>query len=143
MATICAVPEELHVPSIKDAIVDGRYNYARDNALREEFLAKLRSWLATAGYAGEGVGEVLRFQVADGYAMYMVAQVAPPKLIHLPLGDAWQLTAAHERGLRAKDVREQISPQHALAALFSSKDSAGAGAQAPVGAAFGGGGRYG
>jgi hypothetical protein len=88
VATIYAVPEELYVPSIKDAIVDGRYDYARDNALREEFLAKLRSWLATAGYVGEGVGEVLRFPLAGGYAAYMVAQVDPPMVIHLPLGDA-------------------------------------------------------
>ena len=79
MATICAVPEELYVPSIKDAIVDGRYVYARATASEGQFLARLRAWLAEAGYEGEGVGEVFRFRVADRYAMYMVAQVAPPR----------------------------------------------------------------
>ena len=88
MITTFAVPEEVYVPSIKDAIVDGRYDYARASALREEFVATLRSWLAKAGYVGEGVGEVFRFPLAGGYATYMVAQVDPPMVIHLPLGDA-------------------------------------------------------
>ena len=40
------------------------------------------------GFVGEGVGEVFRFPLAGGYATYMVAQVDPPMVIHLPLGDA-------------------------------------------------------
>jgi hypothetical protein len=128
MATIYAVPEGLSVPSMADAIVDGRYDYARATASEGQFLARLRAWLAEAGYEGEGVGEVLRFPIADGYACYMVARVSPPALIHLPLGDAWEIPAPYARGLRARDVREEIRRQRAIATLFSSRGSTDPGA---------------
>lgn len=54
------------------------------------------------------LGEVIKWGRADGYAMYMVYNVKPFQLIHLPLGDAYQVEDALIRGLRLKDVQEMI-----------------------------------
>lgn len=56
----------------------------------------------------ELVGEIIKFQVADGYAEYMVKKVKPLQLIHLSDGDAWQADPILIRGLRVDDVRQIV-----------------------------------
>lgn len=48
---------------------------------------------------------LVRFPVADGYAVYAVPRLKPLVLYHIPIGDAYQITAAHMRGLRSKDLQ--------------------------------------
>lgn len=62
------------------------------------------------------VGEVVKFQVADGYAQYMVA--SGTELIHLELGDAYAIPEAHARGLRLADIKQMIARDKAFAALW-------------------------
>lgn len=76
---------------------------------------------ARAASKGDLVGEILRWQRADGYAQYMVVSQKPLILAHLAIGDAWQVEAALIRGLRLTDVREMVERERSLRKLFSKK----------------------
>jgi hypothetical protein len=65
----------------------------------------------------KNVGEVIRFQVADGYAEYMVAATKPVQLIHLPFWDAYQSETAYL--MTAKAIQQNIDQTIALNKLFS------------------------
>ena len=67
-------------------------------------------------------GIVLQFPIADGYAIYRVSKTSPLTLEHIPVGDAWQIPAAHIRGIRKRDVLEQAARRRALVEVFG-KDS--------------------
>ena len=82
----------------------------------EQYVIDLKKELKSMGYKGKNFGEILRFQVADGYAEYMVVSMRPLKLMHLPLGDAYSFGYAHL--LTSKEVNEQIKRQKALLELF-------------------------
>lgn len=71
--------------------------------------------------AGEVVGVVLQFQVADGHAIYRVSKASPLTLEHVPYSDAWRIVPAHIRGIRKQDVLEQAMRSRAVSALFRSK----------------------
>lgn len=64
------------------------------------------------------LGEILRWQRGDGYAMYMVWDTKPLKLIHLPIDDAWSVEDALIRGLRISDVKEMVEQDKALSKIF-------------------------
>ena len=49
-------------------------------------------------------GRLLRFSIADGYALYMVLTRDPLQLIGLRLGDGYEIPAAHMRGLNLADI---------------------------------------
>jgi len=53
-------------------------------------------------------GFIVKFQVADGYAMYVVDKLRPLTLRHIPFGDGYQIPDAYLRGLNLADVKEQI-----------------------------------
>lgn len=58
---------------------------------------------------GEVVGAVLSFQVADGYAMYLVTKAKGNsiELKHIPFCDDYSIAAAHIRGLTKQDALAQ------------------------------------
>lgn len=64
-------------------------------------------------------GTILSFPVADGKAMYLVQKTRPLTLQHIPAGDAWEIPAAHLRGLNMDDVREHAKRNKGMKALFS------------------------
>lgn len=64
---------------------------------------------------------IVRFPVADGYALYYVKSLKPLVLQHIPYGDAWQIPYAHIRGLRLADVQQQIEGNKRMRELFSSR----------------------
>jgi len=68
------------------------------------------------------LGEVVRWQRADGYASYMVWQTKPLQLIHLRLGDAYSVEDALIRGLRLADIRAMVEREASIRALFAKKD---------------------
>ena len=51
---------------------------------------------------------VVRFQVADGYAVYVVTQDDPLTLQHVPFMDGYQADAATIRGVNRSTVRDQL-----------------------------------
>ena len=89
-----------------------------------DYIARLANHMRTYGWNGPLTGEVVRFPMADGYAAYMVAE-PPPKtrgaamsLVHLPLGDAYAIPAAHARGLTKTDIRRMVERDRRVRALF-------------------------
>lgn len=119
MAKVFSPPTEIHVPDFDEAFVNGRYSMEKDNELHEKFYEDLRSWLAVNYPNHKLRGEIVRFQVADGYAQYMI--VDGTTMIHLPLGDAYAIPDAHARGLRASDLSELVESRKRLDALFGRK----------------------
>lgn len=68
--------------------------------------------------SGYLVGVILRFQRADGYAMYRVAKERPLVLEWVPQGDQWQVEPALLRGLNLTDVRKMAGQEAALLEMF-------------------------
>jgi hypothetical protein len=112
MAKIFAPPKEVPVPKPDYENFDLE-KYQKDV---ESFTAKLREYCLANGKDTER-GETITFPVADGCAQYMVFSMKPVKLIHMPLGDAWEYQDADLQ--TAMIIREKIHRQKAFAAIFS------------------------
>lgn len=69
--------------------------------------------------AGKVEGGLIRFPVADGYAIYLVISSSPLVLQHVPTGDAWRISDAHMRGLKLKDVQAMLLRNLAFVKVFS------------------------
>lgn len=123
-ARVFDVPDGYAAPSFEDDMVDGRFNLARMQANEQAYLRRLRDWLSANGYTGELAGEEVRWHRGDGYARYLVMRLRPLDLMHLPLGDAWEMDPIFMRGLRADDVRNQVERQKKLVSLFGRKEKA-------------------
>ena len=65
--------------------------------------------LAREQHSGDLVGEVVRWQRADGYASYMVLSEKPLTLVHLNLGDGYQVEDALLRGLTLAEVQRMVN----------------------------------
>lgn len=81
-----------------------------------EYIDKVKAY-ARANGQGALRGEEIRFQVADGYARYIVFSTKPVELMHLSVGDGWQYQYAHR--LTAKDIAEEVQRLKNLNKLFS------------------------
>lgn len=55
----------------------------------EKHKEQLKAHLIKTGFSGKNTGKTVRFQVADGYAVYMLAEGKTSCLIHLPYGDGY------------------------------------------------------
>jgi hypothetical protein len=109
-------------PPFEAAFVDGRYSMERDNELRENYIDAVTTWAKEHGWSGKLTGQTVQFPIADGYAVYLVVEGNNKMaLIHLPLGDAWQIPDAHMRGLRKKDIVDQLDRARAIRELFGKK----------------------
>lgn len=62
-------------------------------------------------------GEIISFQIADGYAQYMVLSYS--KLIHIPEGDGYEISDALARGLRKDDIIGHIKYAKGIKELFT------------------------
>jgi len=69
------------------------------------------------------VGAVIQFPYADSYAVYRVTKDTPLTLQHVPYYDAWQISAAHIRGLRRADVVKMLFGDQELARVLSSRET--------------------
>ncbi len=123
MAEVFGTPEGFREPpSIRDFFKPGDRTLPT-TVLQEaesEWLEELAEWCKTnTDSRSELVGEVIRFPRGDGTANYMVFRTKPLGLLHIPLGDAWDLPDYQLRGLRVKDVRELVRRDRALGELFS------------------------
>jgi len=114
MAKVFNAPAELKVPDLNWKDIP---QYHKDCDKYFEDLKKLL--IEKYKRTGANVGEIIKFPVADGYALYMVAGMKPVELIHIEIGDAWHFQYANR--LTAKDVQQKIDQEKALAKLFSKK----------------------
>ena len=64
------------------------------------------------------VGAILRFHVADGFAVYRVAKTKPLTLQWVPWCDHYRLAPAYERGLALRDVAALVRYDRAMDVLF-------------------------
>lgn len=119
MAKLVATPIE--PPAWESYMVDGHFNYERHRQLTGAYIAQLEQLSAGNG-SSKLLGEVLRFQRGDGYAMYMVWRTRPLELIHLPVDDAWQVEDALIRGLRLSDIKDMVDCEEKLKELFVSRN---------------------
>jgi hypothetical protein len=110
MAKIFNVPSEIRKPKLDFTDFEA---YERDC---ERYENEIRAWINQNGYNGKNAGEIIRFQVADGYARYMVLQMRPTALIHIDTMDAWHFQYAHI--LSAKEIQDAIDKEKALNKLF-------------------------
>jgi len=119
MGTIYSAPKGYDPPDLGPYLKKGKnirdYTKACNN-----YLKRLKKWAKDKhGLFCKEAGEDIRFQVADGYAVYVVVSLKPVKLIHASIDDGYQFQYVHR--LTAKDIREQIQKHKALTELFSSK----------------------
>lgn len=108
-ATIYSAPKEILQPTLAIHKYEGETFKEKLNSLRkaeEKYISDVKNWITKAGYTEKNSGEIIQFQVADGYAQYMVISMKPLRLVHLPLGDAWDFQYANR--LTAKDVQDKI-----------------------------------
>lgn len=120
MGKIFSAPSSIEVPRFKyggdgKTVAELRAAY---HAAEAKYFEDLKAVLVKRKNQ-KHVGEVIRFPVADGYAMYMVASLSPVELVELALGDAWQYQYAHR--LTKADIIQKIESQQAMAKLFSKK----------------------
>lgn len=113
MAKIFAIPEQFEASKPFWSLEKDRRENLRIEA---EWLEKLSQWCKTHG-SGEYAGEIVRDQVADGYAQYMVFSLRPLRLIHIPLLDGYQSRWAHR--WTVADVKQMVEQRRAMDALFS------------------------
>lgn len=122
-ATIYSTPAEVPDPDWADYEVDGKFNYEAMRTRDAQYMADLRAWLKSHGYAGELAGELVAWGYADGRAQYVVMSLRPLRLMHLTLMDGYRMDEIFERGLRAQDIRDQVAFQRKRHELFARKDS--------------------
>lgn len=119
MAKIFSTPSEVKVPTISNFITNDGFDSIALEKAEKVFLSEIRDQLKKANPDDEYCGEVLNFPYADSYALYMVFQIKPLQLVHLPLGDAWDLPNIER--LKTKDVLLKIEQQKSLNKLFNKK----------------------
>jgi hypothetical protein len=91
-------------------------------AQEEDQLYRFRQQFRSAT-KGDAVGEVVRWQRADGYACYMVASEEPLQLAHIDHGDAYQVEPALIRGINLEEIKQMVDHERAMSELFSKKES--------------------
>ncbi len=120
MAEVFTTPKGFRDPPQyegKEGTMDEAFKVLRQ--AEDEWLRELNQWCHdNTDSRSELVGELIRFPRGDGYAQYMVFKTKPLTLLHIPLGDAWDLPDYQMRGLRVKDVKELVRQDRALGDLF-------------------------
>jgi len=95
------------------------YDHNKTIEAEQKHMDDLKAWLKKSGYTGKYTGEIYREGVADGYALYMVADSPKFCLIHLPYGDGYQ--SRNVGFLPKKEIIRRIEGDKKLAALFRKK----------------------
>jgi hypothetical protein len=113
---VYACPAELPEPETDYK----NYDRAKEAAKIEAHKAALKNWLKGSGYTGKRTGETVRFQVADGYAEYMLADGRKSALIHLPYYDGYSYPDVAY--LPKKEILRRIEAEKNFAALFAKKN---------------------
>ena len=111
MAKVFLLPEGFNAPEFNWQDIE---QYNKDCA---DLTERLKKWCIERNPNQKNVGEIIKFQVADGYAEYMVAATKPVQLIHLPFWDAYQSETAEL--MTAKAIQQKIDQKIMLDKFFS------------------------
>lgn len=112
MAQLVGTPKKIAIGFMQQ---DGE-NYA-DFAKRSDAAYEKLCKEAAALDDGELVGAIIRLPYADGQAHYRISCISPLRLQHIPIGDAWHVSAATIRGLRLDDVKVMVNRSRAAPSL--------------------------
>ena len=112
MAKVFTLPHGFDAPEFNWEDIE---QYKKDCA---DLTDRLKKWCIKRNDQ-KSVGEIIKFQVADGYAEYMVASTKPVQLIHLPFWDAYQSETAEL--MTAKAIQQKIDQAIAWDKLFTKK----------------------
>ena len=85
--------------------------------IRIKTINELREFILSRKNNNKYIGKIVKFQVADGYAKYMVASVKPLELVHLPLDDEYEFQ--YIQNLKWSDIKERIDSEEKLNKLFT------------------------
>jgi hypothetical protein len=108
------------VPEFSEFYVDGKFDIGKMTEIEAAYTASVAKWLTDHGYHHKLTGQIVRFPVADGAAEYMIMNGT--SMLHLPLGDAWQIPDAHARGIRITDIRNELDRSRKIRELFAQKE---------------------
>lgn len=64
------------------------------------------------------VGQTVKWQRADGYAIYAIVSTAPLEIVWVPYGDAWTVEEPLIRGLNLEDVTGMVERERAIREVF-------------------------
>ncbi len=95
------------------------YDHTKELRAEEEHQTKLAAWLRSKGYTGKHTGAIYREGVADGYAVYMLADGPKSCLIHLPYGDAYQ--SQNAQFVPKAEIVKRIDAKKQFAALMAKR----------------------
>ena len=120
MAEVYTTPKGFRSPpEYADFRMDKSLDHDAFRKAEDEWLKELAEWcLTNTDSRSDLIGQIVSFPRGDGSAQYMVFRTKPLTLLHIPLGDAWDLPDYQMRGLRVKDVRELVRTDRALGDLF-------------------------
>lgn len=121
MAHVWGIPEGFpDPPDLGSFMPNGRLDYEALATAETQWLDDLAAWCrANTDSRSDLVGEVIRIPWADGYAQYMVYRTNPLQLLHVPLGDAWNVPEYMTKGLTGQDIRDMLERDRKLKELFS------------------------
>jgi hypothetical protein len=120
MATVYNAPATIEVPCISKFIKDGFDRKAWSEA-QKAYIEEIRVYLVLNGWGSKpNFGEVITFSVADGFAEYMVIDSKTAKLVHIPLGDAYESEVAHLS--KSKDIMAAINRRKSLKEIFGTAE---------------------
>jgi len=104
MGTVYNLPKNIEPPVYK-------WSEGRDvnQAIEDKFISEVKDFCLKRSPNKEYVGETIQFPAADGYAVYMIANLSPVELIHLPIGDAWEFQYANR--ITKADIIEKLKAE--------------------------------
>ncbi len=119
---VFSLPPELAAPEPDYS----NYDRDADQAAEEAHKAQVKAALIDAGYTGPYTGEIYSEGVADGSALYMLAdgkgKYGSSFLFHLPYGDGYQ--SRNIQYVPKKAIIDGIKREREYAKLFSSRKAA-------------------
>lgn len=113
---VYTLPADVPAPSVD------YFNYDHKKALAAEkaHQAELKEWLIGQGMTGKHTGRILQVQIADGYAVYMMADGRGSYLVHLPYGDGYDSPLVS--GMTKAGVLAEIERREKMDAFFAKRN---------------------
>lgn len=116
-----AFANPIPAPAFMEA--DGSWNMTKYDERCRAYEAETEKYIRRElGGKHKLTGRIIRFQIADGYAQYMIW--TPTKWIHLDEVDGYHAADATIRGMRAVDVAEWFEREDRRAAFFAERAAA-------------------
>jgi len=112
---VYALPDAVPLPKFDYM----NYDHKKVAQQEADHTAALKAWLIAQGYRGKHTGRIYREGVADGYALYMVADGPKSCLIHLPYCDGYQ--SRNVQYIPKKDVIARIDAEEKFLKMFGNK----------------------